>query len=362
MATGASSPKETLLSEVRGEYDRTQLRLRELQSLIEQSQAEVKRLQQKSIDVTTQLNRLEANFDTVPRNDIKVIYTNALDTKTRLLTMQSQLEKVQQDRAQLDNFSKILAHLVELVEGVPAGSISGAAQAGDAGGDNGHNGTLNNQTIIRIVQAQEAERQRLARQMHDGPAQSLTNFILQAEICQRLFDRNPDRATEELGNLKTAASSTFQKVRDFIFDLRPMMLDDLGLVPTVRRYTDAFTEKSNIETRVNVVGEERRRMESHTEVMMFRSIQELLAYTRDVSSATKVELMLDVSANPIKAVVTFNGNNVNETEAAAEQSQGKIFGLATLRERVELVGGTLDIDSDPDNNRVEISLPAEQVS
>jgi two-component system sensor histidine kinase DegS len=361
MATGASNPKEALLNEVRGEYERTQLRLKELQALIEQSQAEVRRLQQKSVDVNTQLNRLEANFDTVPRNDIKVIYTNALDTKTRLLTMQSQLEKVQQDRTQLDNFSKILAHLVELVEGVPAGSIAGISQAVSGGTSGGHNGSLSNDTIIRIIQTQEAERQRLARQMHDGPAQSLTNFILQAEICQRLFDRNPDRATEELGNLKTAASSTFQKVRDFIFDLRPMMLDDLGLVPTVRRYTDAFADKSSIETRVNIVGEERRRMESHTEVMMFRSIQELLAYTRDVSSASKVELILDVSSNPIKASVTFNGNDINETEAAAQQSQGKIFGLTALRERVELVGGSLDVVGDGEN-RVEISLPTEQGS
>src|SRR5712691_145272 len=275
MASGVTNPKEALLSDVRGEYERIQLRLKELLALIDQSQAEVKRLQQKSIDITTQLNRLEANFDTVPRNDIKVIYTNALDTKTRLLTMQNQLEKVQQDRTQLDGFSKTLERLLLLLEGVPAGSVS-AMPVSNNDGVKSSNGNLSNQTIIRIVEAQEAERQRLARQMHDGPAQSLTNFILQAEICQRLFDRNPDRATEELGNLKTAASSTFQKVRDFIFDLRPMMLDDLGLAPTVRRYIDAFAEKSSIATQLNIVGEERRRMEAHTEVTMFRSIQELL--------------------------------------------------------------------------------------
>src|SRR5437763_475100 len=131
MASGVTNPKEALVTEVRSESDRIQLRLKELQNLIDQSQAEVKRLQQRSIDATTQLNRLEANFDTVPRNDIKVIYTNALDTKTRLLTMQNQLEKVQQDRAQLENFSKTLAHLVELVEGVPAGSIAGMSQTAD---------------------------------------------------------------------------------------------------------------------------------------------------------------------------------------------------------------------------------------
>jgi two-component system sensor histidine kinase DegS len=356
MASVASNPKEALVSEVRSEYDRTQLRLKELQTLVEQSQAEVKRWQQRSVDVTTQLNRLEANFDTVPRNDIKVIYNNAIETKTRLLTMQSQLEKVQQDRTQLETFSKTLEHLLALIDGVSASSIpSGDATAGRAIGT-----TLTNSTIVRIVEAQEAERKRLARQMHDGPAQSLTNFILQAEICQRLFDRNPDRATEELGNLKTAASTTFQKVRDFIFDLRPMMLDDLGLAPTVRRYVDAFAEKSTIETRLNIIGEERRRLEPHTEVTMFRGIQELLAYTRDVASANKVEVILDITSSPIKANVSFNGSDIQETEAAVDQSSDKIFGLGPLRERVELVGGVMTITSDPEGNQVEIALPSEQ--
>ena len=85
--------------------------------------------------------------------------------------------------------------------------------------------------IVRVVEAQEAERQRLSRQIHDGPAQALSNFILQTEIAMRLFDIDTERARAELQSLKTSATSTFQKVRDFIFDLRPMMLDDLGLVP-----------------------------------------------------------------------------------------------------------------------------------
>src|SRR5436190_24290174 len=125
MVIGASNPKDALVGELRGEHERIQMRLRELQTLIDQSQAEVKRLQQKSIDVTTQLNRLEANFDTVPRNDIKVIYTNALDTKTRLLTMQNQLEKVQQDRTQLETFAKTLERFLGMLEGVPASSVLG---------------------------------------------------------------------------------------------------------------------------------------------------------------------------------------------------------------------------------------------
>jgi len=364
-ATGLSNPKEALLSEVRTEYERITARLRELQSLIEQSQQEVKRLQQRSVDVNTQLNRLEANFDNVPRPDIKVIYNNALDIKGRLLTMQGQLEKVQQDRSQLESFSTILKQVLDRLEGISpqAFASSGVVRSPNAPRGTG-TGPLSNTTIVRIVETQESERQRLARQLHDGPAQSLTNFILQAEICQRLFDRNPDRAVEELGNLKTAASTTFQKVRDFIFDLRPMMLDDLGLVPTVRRYTTAFAEKNNMEIELTVAGDEHRRVEPHAEVTVFRGIQEVLGYAKEFAGSTRIEIMLDVAGDDeIRTTMDFNGKSIDEVENTPELSNqsGRVFSLNTLKERIELVGGTVDImSSEGESNKIDFNIPAQE--
>ena len=355
--TSVSNPKETLISEVRAEYERIGLRLRELQSLIEQSRFEVEQLQKRSVTLTAQVKRVEERLEELPRVDIKTTYTAVIDLRTRLLTMQNQLDKVQQDRTTLETHSQLLKRVLDLLEGV---SLPTASQS--RGGNNSPRGTgpLSNTTIVRIVEAQEAERQRLARQMHDGPAQSLTNFILQAEICQRLFDRDPDRALEELGNLKTSASSTFQKVRDFIFDLRPMMLDDLGLAPTIRRYVEAFGGKSNIELHLNIVGEERRRLEAHAEVTMFRTVQELLGYARDQCVATKLDLVLDIATDQVKATLTFNGKPLDETESSGETGNAaKPFSLHTLRERLELVGGTLELSgSEGDENRVEIMLPA----
>jgi two-component system sensor histidine kinase DegS len=354
--TTIKNPRETLISEVRVESERIGARLRELQTLIDQSQVEVQRLQKRSIDSTAQVKRVEDNLDTWPRGEIKATYTLMIDTRTRLLTMQNQLDKVQQDKTQLESFAKTLERILALLEGVSLPTIS----ANSANKPAEQNGPLGSSTIVRIVEAQEAERQRLARQMHDGPAQSLTNFILQAEICQRLFDRDPERALQELGNLKTSASSTFQKVRDFIFDLRPMMLDDLGLAPTIRRYIEAFGAKGNVEVHLNILGEERRRMEAHAEVTMFRSVQELLGYARDICNATKVDLMLDVSGNEIKTALTFNGKTLTEGEGAVEASNAsKVFSLKTLKERVELVGGTMDmLDAEGEENRIEIALPA----
>ena len=117
-------------------------------------------------------------------------------------------------------------------------------------------------SVEQIIEAQEEERRKISRQIHDGPAQALSNFILQTEIALRLFDIDVGKAREELTSLKASATSTFSHVRDFIFDLRPMMLDDLGLIPTVRRYTDAFKEKTGLNLTLVVTGTERR-LESH---------------------------------------------------------------------------------------------------
>jgi two-component system, NarL family, sensor histidine kinase DegS len=352
MTATSSNPKEALIHEVQTEYDQVQKRIRELSSLMDQSQVEVRKLQQRSVEITTQMSRLEANFDTVPRKDIKEIYTAALDNRARLLTVQNQMEKFQQDRTSLEYFGNLLGKLLKMLGGLRESDVKSAANE-MAEAQKG----LDSETIVRLVQTQESERQRLARELHDGPAQQLTNFILQAEICRRLFDRNPDRAGEELDNLKSSASNTFQRVRDFIFELRPMMLDDLGLVPTMRRYTDVFSNKSKIETRINIVGEERQRLAPHNEVTLFRALQEILLYGKNRSGASRIEAILDVSANPVRAIITFNGKRVDDTEAESDQDHSKIYGLQHLFGRIELVGGTLKYSHDGDNNRVEVTLP-----
>ncbi|WP_162910091.1 sensor histidine kinase [Aggregatilinea lenta] len=350
--------RDEVLAEFRSEHDRLRRRIRENQQLIEQSQLEVDRLREKNVAVSSQLRRIEGNFDTIPRADIKSAYDDALDAKTRLLTMQGQLEKLRGTQEELQLFEETFTRVVALMEGVlpdhmssPTGYMpSGSSAAAEAG--------LSNQVVIRIVEAQETERQRLARQMHDGPAQSLTNFILQAEICQRLFDRNPDRARDELDQLKVVASGTFQKVRDFIFDLRPMMLDDLGLVPTIRRYVEAYQEKTEINTQLNVLGDERR-LPGHIEVMMFRSIQEIMGHARDSLSAKNVNIVLDMGPEWAKSTIDTDGRGFDPVQALSETHDENMFGLRTLKERVELVGGRLDVTSAEEGlNRFVILLPA----
>jgi len=336
------------LDQVRQELEQTQREMKEIGLLIEQSRGEVDKLAQRNTNITNQLRQVQQHFETVPRNDIRQVYDGALDAQQRLFTMRGQLEKLQSDQNSLDRYAKTLEGVLEaLGEASPTIAKPGAAAKG---------GNEAEPIIVRIIDAQESERQRMSKAMHDGPAQSPTNFVLQAEIVQRLFENNPEQARIELQNLKTTATATFQRVRDFITELRPMMLDDLGLAPIVRRYVKSFEEKSGIQTTLTIAGEERR-FEPHREVMAFRAIQELLANIRDHAQCSQVRITLDVDESRVRAVVEDNGKGF-DVGAALAQQESKHIGLRTLRERAELLGGLLLVDSTPgQGTRVEIDLP-----
>jgi two-component system sensor histidine kinase DegS len=176
--------------------------------------------------------------------------------------------------------------------------------------------------------------------MHDGPAQALSNFILQAEIATRYFDIDQAKAKEELSNVKSTASSTFQKVRDFIFELRPMMLDDLGLAPTLGRYVEAFKEQSGVDVRFISSGMEQR-LESYLEVMIFRAVQELLGNAVRNGQATQIKLQIDSSDTEVRISVEDNGRGF-DVETMEEKGG---MGLKVIRDRVEMLGGDMQIHS-----------------
>lgn len=360
MSDAIDDPQNELIELISTEMRRIQTALLEIKGQIEQTQTVVDREQQRNSDLATELRTVQDNIDTIPRQDIRSKYDEALDARFRLSTMRGQLEKFQSNRELLEERQALLAQILNKVQGADIlPSFNGDSRPPDQ--------PVRANSIGRIVQAQEEERQRLARQMHDGPAQSLTNFILQAEICQRLFDRNPDRAAEELNNLKTSASVTFQKVRDFIFDLRPMMLDDLGVVPTVRRYVESFKEKNDIETSLELLGEERR-LETAREVIIFRGIQELMVHARDYASPSKLRIQLDMAPDRVKAIVEDDGRGFDAEIAMSghsnpQTSDPRVQSIVTLKEKFELVGGALSVvSSETDGTEVRLELPVDDLT
>jgi two-component system sensor histidine kinase DegS len=330
-----ASTFEQFLEECSREYEQTQRELKEIDLLIQQTTSEVERLAQRNTQVANRLRQVEAALDTVPREDIQEAYATVLDTQQRLFTMRGQLEKLQSNQRSMARYLDLLRKVLEI-----AGYAEYEPQV--PGKEEGEEEPAQ-PLVVRIIETQERERQRLSRQMHDGPAQSLTNLILQAEICERLFDTDPERARVELVNLKNAVAATFQKVKGFILNLRPMMLDDLGVVPTLRRYVDGFSDNSGVLTNLTVTGKERR-LESHKEVAIFRLIQELLNNAVEYGHASSVQISLDLGDDVVRVSVEDNGSGFELTEALTSPDADRL-GLATMRERVEMLGGHIHFDS-----------------
>jgi two-component system sensor histidine kinase DegS len=322
----SEKPSETINAEIQVEIGQARQELQEITLLLEQSQLEVNKLAQRNASVSSRLQQLHTQFDSIPRADIRMTYDTALDAQQRLFVMRGQLEKLQSDKAHIERYLTLLERVADTLDQGLLLESTGTRETF--------------KSFEAIIQAQEAERQRLSRRMHDGQAQALSNFILQSEIAMRLFDVNQQQAREELKNLKESAGDTFQQVRDFIFELRPMMLDDLGLIPTLKRYIQAFQDQTESEIRFTVTGVERR-LDNYIEVIIFRAVQDLLGNAIRDSQASQVEIRLDITEANIKVVLEDNGKGFDD-EMLKDDNK---IGVKVIKERVEMLGGYLNVDS-----------------
>lgn len=336
MAIQATSPftvGDEFHEKVVTELANAQAALKEVTLTISQSQIELNRLAQKKAAITSALQQAESEGDRMSKAEIRDAYKNAMDAQQRLLVMRGQLDKLQEQQIDLQKNIEIYQGMQDYLTNL---SMEQVAEKSEGGGV---------ATLEMLVNSQEAERQRLSRQMHDGPAQALSNFIVQAEIVSKLFDIDPSKAKEELERLKTSAMATFQKVRAYINDLRPMMLDDLGLVPTLKRYIANFHESSGLEINLNIVGSEKK-LEPYIDVFIFRAMQEIIGnaikHNLEMSSKVKVDVDLTLESNSVKAIVKDNGLGFNLEEV---KDRGGL-GLKLIKDRVEMLGGKLAIYSE----------------
>lgn len=342
---------EELHIEIKNEIELANRALKEVTMMLNQSQSELSKLTQRNATASANLQQLQAHFDSVPREDIRNAYDQALDAQQRLLIMRAQMEKLQNDEAsikrQIEILTKVDAFLAD--EHTPPTTSKKGSREGSA-------------VLEMLINAQEAERLRLSRKMHDGPAQALSNFIVQAEIAARLFDLDAAKAKEELDLLKNAAMSTFQKVRTFISELRPMSLDDLGLVPTLRRHIDIYRDETGFEVNLTIRGTERR-LQPYLEVMIFRALQELMGnvvrHNADFPEPIQVNIQLTIEDELVRVAVMDTGKGFDPRTLA--ESGG--LGLKVIRERVEMLGGFITIESKPNQgSRITFQIPVEATS
>jgi len=208
---------------------------------------------------------------------------------------------------------------------------------------------------LKIIEAQEVERKRLSREIHDGPAQMLANILIRSEIVDLAFrEGDVEQALDEMKSVRTNIRTSLQEVRRIIYDLRPMALDDLGLFPTIKKHIRTMSEHNDIEIDLSLLGDERR-LESNYEVAIFRLVQEAIQNAINHAEADLIRVIIEIMPKQINVLVKDDGIGFEKCEEKADS-----FGLIGMRERVELLDGKLIIASEKGKGTViRINLPYE---
>lgn len=208
--------------------------------------------------------------------------------------------------------------------------------------------------IAALTTAQEAERGRIARELHDDTVQQLVAIGQGIERVQRMIERDPDQAVSRLSALRSDVTAMVQSVRAVIADLRPPALDELGLLPAVELLLKRNgNEQPHVE--VQVTGQ-LRRLDAQSELALFRIIQEGWSNIRRHANATNVEIVFRYRRNALHVTIADNGRGFVVPGSGAVRQGG--WGLLGMQERAGLVGAALGIESQPgQGTRIEIQMP-----
>jgi two-component system sensor histidine kinase DegS len=208
---------------------------------------------------------------------------------------------------------------------------------------------------MRIVEAQEAERTRLAREVHDGPAQALSNAIFQVEVVQRLLDRDERLARAELKQLREVLTRELRGVRAYLSQLRPPLLADLGLSGAIREAADQIATALNIPVHVEL-DEGIDALPETVEVVSLRVIQEALQNVRKHAQPNTIRVRMGRDASGWTVEVRDDGKGFEADDPPV--GGRRHFGLQFMRERAELIGARFDVRSRPDlGTAVRMTIP-----
>ncbi len=206
----------------------------------------------------------------------------------------------------------------------------------------------------QILTAQEEERKRMARELHDDAAQSLVALSRGLDALLKSADQVPESAKQRLEELRQLTAEITQGVRSFSQNLRPSMLDDLGLLPTLEGLTTTLSKEDGIEVKLELLGDDRR-VSPETELVLFRIAQEALNNVRKHSQATKVETKVQFGDDTISITISDNGRGFKVPDRPDQLvSMGKL-GLTGMLERAQLAGGTLTVRSKPNEGTTVVA-------
>jgi signal transduction histidine kinase len=211
--------------------------------------------------------------------------------------------------------------------------------------------------LDRAVSAQEDERKRIARELHDETGQALSGVLMGLTGVETAMASNPALARGRVNDLKAFTAQALEELRNLVADLRPVLLDDLGLVAALHWFANRYQERSGIEVELTVEGN-RRRLDPRVETILFRVAQEAMTNTAKHAQARHVRLLLSLGDDAATLKVEDDGRGFDPATVLASRYHRPAWGLLGMQERLALVGGTFELWSKPgEGARVSVRAP-----
>lgn len=349
-----------IVDNIRQEKDNLLAELAEVRENIVRVIHEVDELEKQDKNGRRRLAHVSGNFNKYTESDIKEVYDNASDIRIKFYTKKNEEKSLREKRDRLEiSLKKTLMNIehgekiinqISIAVGYLEGDILSMLDGADKNSDMF--------VGIKILEAQENERKRIARDIHDGPAQHMANVVMTVDICKMVIQKNLEEGLNELDELKERVKVALKEVRDIIFDLRPMSLDDLGLSKTIQQTVNSISKESNIDIKINLKPIQTE-IEPIIQVAVYRIIQEIFNNIKKHSKAKNASLRLDFGTKYLILIISDDGIGFNVEETLKRvKNQGSSYGLIGILDRVNQLQGEIEIKSSEDEGTTyTVKLP-----
>jgi two-component system sensor histidine kinase DegS len=270
--------------------------------------------------------------------------------------MRSQAEQLQTRQQHVREYQEKLRLLIDLlgIQAVPQDDTGGQSIPRGATGMLGATEILNEVSTLSLVQAQEDERLRIAREVNDGATQAMTNLMLRAEICSRLIDRDVNETRTELEGLKAMIKSSLEESRRLVYDLRPLAIEELGVVGVLGKYMDELKRAHGIAG--SVEGPAEMEINQTMQLAIFRFVQAIMGAMLVEGGAYQMDVHLGLDEQTARVLIEAIGlESERETIYSALDDE-------SMRNRIDYFGATLTTQIRPNRGmaiEVDVPVPAE---
>lgn len=293
------------------------------------------------------LLNVSKNFKDFTEADIKKAYDYAKDLQVKLSLKRQEEKDLFKERTRLEIRLKDSFEVLKKAESLTS-KVSMAINLLRTGFTEQMEDLKQKQDMgLRIIEAQEAERKRVSRDIHDGPAQVMANVVMKAEYCEKIIDEDIPGTKVELQGLKDTVRESLRDIRKIIYDLLPMSLADLGLVPTLEKLVRDFEKDTGVHVEFKAEQKLGQPMKQLIEVTLFRVVQEALNNIRKHALANQALVKISLKSGESELLITDNGIGFSPDTLGGIRDLDRGYGLYSMRERVDLLKGTMVLDTAP---------------